>query len=377
MAAGTSAALTPRAITALPPAARGGYLALPGRLHGLDAARGVAIVGMIIAHAVPHNPQISNDLPLGVVHGRSAALFVVVAGLTLALMSGGPNPKAQPGKVQLTLLFARVLALVPLAVLTAMLPARVYTILGCYALWFVLAAPVLRLPASACFAIAIVVIVGGWAAAVYFGPFSVPLLTTGAYPAVPWLGYLLLGLGCGRLDIRRSATVVGMFLSGLVVAIAPVVWAVGHGAALADLLGRPAGPGLPVARSGAALRDAAANLLPHSDSPTQVLHAAGCALVVIALSLLIGKLHAGLLLVFAVPGTMALSIYVAHLFALSLTAERSFRLGVALSLAMVGFAFLWRRAFARGPVEHYVSVIVHTAGNAAKRNIESRAGMPK
>lgn len=377
MAAGTSAQLTPRPITLAPPPARGGFLALPSRLHGLDAARGLAIIGMIIAHAIPLQSTLANYLPLGVVHGRSAALFVVVAGLTLGLTTGGPDATRQPANVQLALVFARVLALVPLALFTAALPSRVYTILGCYALWFVLAAPLLRAPAALVLTCALVVIVAGWAAVVYFGPFDIWLVTTGAYPAVPWLGYLLLGLACARFNIRRSATVLSMLGGGLVMAIAPVMWAANHGAALCDLTGRSPGPGLPVAPSAVELRAAAANLLPHSDAPAQVLHAAGCALVVIAACLLIARVSAAALLIFAVPGTMALSIYVAHLFVLSLTAERSARLGAALVLLMVAFAFVWRRFFTRGPLEHYVSTIAHTAGNAAKRNIKMRTAVPK
>lgn len=377
MAAGTSAQLTARPITLLPPRSRGSYLDLPGRLHGLDAARGLAIIGMIIAHAIPLNSNLANYLPLGIVHGRSAALFVVVAGITLAITTGQADPRRQVPTVQFTLLFARVLALIPLALFTAALPSRVYTILGCYALWFVLAAPLLRARAGWVFCAAALIIVGGWSAVVYFGPIDITLVTTGAYPAVPWLGYLLLGLAFARLDIGRVRTQLAMAITGLILAIAPVGWAVNNGAYLGQLLGRSPGPGLPVARTGPELRAAAAVLLPHSDSPAQVLHAAGCALVVVALCLLLERISAAALVIFAVPGTVALSIYVAHLFVLSFTAERSARLGVVLVALMVIAAFGWRRYFTRGPLEHYVSMITHTAANAAKRNVALAASVPK
>ena len=64
----------------------------PSRLRGIDLARTVAIVGMVGAHL---NVRYVDD-PWGdlgwVVTGRSSALFAVLAGLSIALVSGRSTP---------------------------------------------------------------------------------------------------------------------------------------------------------------------------------------------------------------------------------------------------------------------------------------------
>ena len=64
------------------------------RIVGIDVARGLAVLGMMTAHVGPddHGP-----IPPGgfaqLADGRPAALFVVLAGLSLALLSGSTNPE--------------------------------------------------------------------------------------------------------------------------------------------------------------------------------------------------------------------------------------------------------------------------------------------
>ena len=60
------------------------------RIRGLDAARGLAVIGMVIAHTVLS--RVYGEDPEGILNftqGRSAILFATVAGVSLALMSGG------------------------------------------------------------------------------------------------------------------------------------------------------------------------------------------------------------------------------------------------------------------------------------------------
>ena len=60
------------------------------RFTGLDAARGLAVLGMVVAHtAVLGLWDESPTAYLGFVHGRSSILFAMIAGISLALMSGG------------------------------------------------------------------------------------------------------------------------------------------------------------------------------------------------------------------------------------------------------------------------------------------------
>ena len=64
-----------------------------GRLIGLDLARAVAIFGMFWAHVSPTEETtgflgILNEIP----HGRSALLFALLAGISLALLTGRNIP---------------------------------------------------------------------------------------------------------------------------------------------------------------------------------------------------------------------------------------------------------------------------------------------
>ena len=68
-------------------------LIAPGRIVGIDAARYLALVGMIATHAlVSTTPDGGATLAQQIAGGRASALFAVLAGTTLALASGGRTP---------------------------------------------------------------------------------------------------------------------------------------------------------------------------------------------------------------------------------------------------------------------------------------------
>ena len=56
------------------------------RLVGLDVARALAVLGMFAAHTAPGSWLYT------IAEGRAAALFAVLAGVSIALMSGGSQP---------------------------------------------------------------------------------------------------------------------------------------------------------------------------------------------------------------------------------------------------------------------------------------------
>src|SRR6478735_5927074 len=65
----------------------------PGRrIVGIDVARGLAVLGMMTAHVGPEADDVSVGDLMGLADGRPSALFVVLAGLSLALLSGGAAP---------------------------------------------------------------------------------------------------------------------------------------------------------------------------------------------------------------------------------------------------------------------------------------------
>ncbi|HEY8589621.1 MAG TPA: hypothetical protein VIL55_08725, partial [Naasia sp.] len=55
------------------------------RIGGVDVARGVALLGMFVAHLLPGEGETLAD-------GRSSVLFATLAGVSLGLMTGGANP---------------------------------------------------------------------------------------------------------------------------------------------------------------------------------------------------------------------------------------------------------------------------------------------
>src|SRR6478672_13564809 len=67
----------------------------PGRLRGIDAARGLALLGMMATHVLPtfgSDAQLTPTWVGLVFSGRAAALFAVLAGVGLALSTGKERP---------------------------------------------------------------------------------------------------------------------------------------------------------------------------------------------------------------------------------------------------------------------------------------------
>lgn len=320
------------------------------RLFGVDAARGLALLGMFVAHTVFTGSE-------KIVDGRSAVLFATVAGVSLGLLSGGqhPAPPAERASVRLVVL-ARGAALIVLGVfLTLVVQPPIAVILDYYGLAFIALIAVLFLRR---------VVLGGLAVVVALGaPLIVGLITValpyesvpevlqlfgrwliwGDYPILVWFAYLLAGLLLGRSDLRNRST---------------ALIAIGAGA-LSAVLGYSAGhliPGLTAAA--------------HSDSTAEVFGSGGVAIVVIGvLSLLDSATGLGaraarlvrfVLTPVAAAGAMALTLYTAQAVGLRLVRDAVTVNGrwevpdwtlPALIVGSLVFATLWRRFVGSGPLE--------------------------
>jgi uncharacterized membrane protein len=133
------------------------HLLTGSRLAGVDLARGLAVLGMLSAHLLaieafdPDAPETWIDI----VNGRSSILFAVLAGVSLALISGGATPvdgerlRIVRGR---TAVRSAVLWTIGIALIVTGVP--VYVILPAYAILFLLALPFLRLRAPALWTIA-------------------------------------------------------------------------------------------------------------------------------------------------------------------------------------------------------------------------------
>ena len=186
---------------------------------------------MVAAHVLDERgPDGSVTATTWLVDGRASALFAVLAGVSLALMS------RRAGAVALAVR-AVLVALLGLAL--GELETGLAVILTYYGLLFLLGLPFLRLRARALFA---------WAAAWALvapvvsalmrprlpprrgpspafdqlgdpGHLLAELLFTGYYPVVTWLAYLLLGLALGRCDLRSAPVQARLVAGGLAAAV--------------------------------------------------------------------------------------------------------------------------------------------------------------
>lgn len=366
------------------------------RLDGIDLARGAALLAMMATHILP---TLTQDQASGVwsatwlgtvLSGRAAALFAVLAGVSLTL---GRMPAAR-NRLGLALR-AAVIAAVGLTL--GMTQVAVAVILVQYAVLFWCALCVLRLRRQALGLLAAVWILAAPLAAYLVRPFLLgatpplrlghnpswadlgdpgrliaDLTVTGYYPALQWFGYLLVGLWIGRADLARTATQVWLVLGGAIAAVAAkaCAWAF-----LGPLGGLNALQATDQARVWPLRAMLEANLTgvdqtgtwwwlataaPHSGTSLDLLHTAGTSAAAVGAFLLIARIpplaRTGLLMPLAGAGAMTLTLYTVHVAALALPLADSAQLtGPALLAVHIAAALavgLFVRANEwRGPLE--------------------------
>lgn len=228
------------------------------RLHGLDIARGLAVLGMVVVNvkislaAEVKGPEVLAMLaaPLS---GRAAATFVVLAGIGVSLMGGRARRSGDPAArraVQVTLL-RRCLFLLG-AGLLLLAGGWVADILHFYAVYLTIAAVLLFAPGWVLGLVTAIAVVGFYAALPWYERawdwetfeyadlwtplgFVHNLLFNGFHPVFPWVAFVLYGMGLGRTDLRDARTQRRMVVGG--VAVAAVTTALSTG--LSALAGDP------------------------------------------------------------------------------------------------------------------------------------------
>ena len=376
------------------------------RIVGIDLARGLALLGMAATHVLDVSTDDGYLTPVGLVFaGRASALFALLAGVSLALVTGATRPVRGRDRTRAsTAIVIRALLIGLIGLLLVEAGAPVAVILTYYAVLFVLALPFLGMsPAT------LAVLAGSWAVLApvvshVVRPLLAPgpgeqvglvvlvtqpgdavarLLLTGYYPAFTWLAYLLAGLAVGRSDLRARVTAVRLLLGGL--ALAATTW-IGS----TVLLAGGAGAGLDADAAGATGPWAAAWRLqnierygttptddwrwllvagPHTGTPFDLLHTIGTALAILGACLLVTRSEVvrRLLRPVAAVGSMTLTLYTAHV--VVLTAEVGAwgdpayywgQVVVALVLAP-----LWLLRFRRGPLEQVVHATSRDIARAA------------
>lgn len=337
------------------------------RIPGVDFARGLALLGMMAVHIMPLSVLVdgSGIAPTwagAMFSGRASALFVVMAGVGLALLSGGARgvaPGALPLLRRSVVIRAVLITLIGYA--AGSLDSGVAVILVHYGLLFLAAVPFLkmRLRFLAVWTVAWMLLsplvyyalrrgLGGdledfqVGTSPRFWDLATPavyitdLLVTGDYPLLVWFGYLLTGLCVGRLAFGRVPVALGLLAGGTLVAAGSKLlsaWLLGLDGARAALreaadvnanelaVGLVTGGNLDIATDTGWFLAIAA---PHTSAPLDAWHVVGCAVAVLGASqllcmgiiALLGQAGETMLWPVTGAGAATLTLYVGHLVAL-------------------------------------------------------------
>ncbi|WP_317230823.1 heparan-alpha-glucosaminide N-acetyltransferase domain-containing protein [Clavibacter sp. MX14-G9D] len=347
----------------------------PARLRGIDAARGLAVVGMMAAHvALPRTLDLGDPASwLAVTDGRSSILFATLAGVSIALMSGRERPASGDDLARVRLrILVRAACLFLLGGLLASLQTYVAVILEVYAVLFVAVLPLLRWRASRLLALAgagaVALPVLTTALTIHFDgslmrpdPF-VLLVVTGHYPALTWVAFAVAGLGIGRLAL--GSTRVQLLL--VTVGAGLAVLAYGGSALLEAAVPAPP-PGWEYILS----------TTPHEGSPFEVVGSGGTAIAVIGLCLRVAALLPAVLVPLEAVGQLALTVYAVHIVVIDLLAPEGDLIAddgayLAFVAVTVVLCLLWTRTLGRGPLERALGAVAGRTSGAGARGRHDR-----
>lgn len=381
------------------------------RIHGLDIARAVAIVGMMAAHLGPWTgrPALADPATWpAVVNGYPSALFAVLAGVSIGIIA---RRGVAAGGVELLRsrmrLGSRAVILIALGLVLASIQRNVLVVLVPMGAMFLVVTPLVTARTRT-----IALVAGALAVAgpLLMAPTRVlpdvvvsptvrdAILFT--YPLTAWVAYGLVGLLIHRLVLRHPRRWPWLALGGAVVATAAsVAWnsttrgiGVGLGAGAihpvwddgnggVDWSTDLGGAGDPTRLAGAFLDGSA-----HSGGLFDVLGAAAAALFVIAALLMVGSTTVGAALFHPLRmlGSMSLTVYVAHvvgfplidfagaIFPAAADVLPETWLMVELAVALV-FAVAWKHGHRRGPLEEAMHRVTE---RAARIDVPGRSPRP-
>ncbi|WP_292678532.1 MULTISPECIES: DUF418 domain-containing protein [unclassified Microbacterium] len=342
----------------------GRLLAGPGRLQGVDLARGFAVLGMFAAHliALPTWDWSDASTWVDIASGRSSILFATLAGVSIALVTGGPVPLARG--VQLAharmALAMRALLLWAIGYVLIATGVPVLVILPAYALLFLLSLPLLRLRARQLWLLAaLLALVVPWVQPVldelpiWSGEagYTAGLLVGWHYPFPVWIAFLVAGMAAGRSDLAALRTQLMLFGAG--VALAVIAY------------GTDALIGVTREQEQASYVAAVLTARPHSSGLLEVVGGGGLALASIALCQLVcrARIVSLITLPLRAVGSMPLTAYVGPIVVWAIVAGlvlgdtgdlagmRDLHLFWPFALGTIVFCTAWVLLWGRGPLE--------------------------
>ena len=378
-----------------------------GRLIGVDATRGLALLGMMAVHALwAYDEDGEVTWTYALAAGRSAATFALLAGVGIAFMTRRRRVERGDRRAVAASLAARAGVIGAVGLLLGGTDAGLATvILAYYAVLFVLAIPAVFLSTRVLVAlgatIAVVVPVlshlirpslpdpagGNVALAQLFAdPFGLltQLALTGLYPALPWMAYVCIGIAIGRMQLSSHRVAVRLFAVGSGLAVS--AWGLslvllGPLGGRAELYASAAGGGLSQTDvddiliwggDGSTPTDTwwwLGTAAPHTTTPLDLVHTIGVAIAVLGGMLLLARRYGSVFAPIAAAGSMTLTLYTAHVLFLNspwdvFQPTTGYLVQVTVAL---GFAVAWRAAVGRGPLEALAADAARTARQAVVR----------
>ena len=358
------------------------------RIAGLDLARGLAVLGMIGAHLdLTENLSWSPASWQALVYGRPAVLFGVLAGVSIALLSGGTRPATGDDLMRARVrIMVRAAWVFLIGGLLELLGTEVLVILGVYAVLFVLALPFLRWSPRRLLLLAAGLAVVAPPASLLLSQVAVmaeaetafaSLVLTGAYPVLWWWAFVLVGLAIGRLDLFARRVRAILFLAGAAAAVAGYAlgWLSTQLLANGVAVSEPADayermPGWTEESIGQWEWAWLSGAQPHTGTPFWLLASAGVATAVIAACLVAADASPRLTYPVASVGAMALTAYSLHIVVLGLFPPDGSFGGLIWVLFIAGaivFAVTWRLLVGRGPLERLLTWSSNRAARLSDR----------
>ncbi|MEV6813218.1 heparan-alpha-glucosaminide N-acetyltransferase domain-containing protein [Micromonospora sp. NPDC051296] len=395
-------------VTAGPPTRR-------SRLLGVDAARGVALFGMIAVHSLYESDAAGRpSWSFTIFQGRAAALFAVLTGVGIAFLTGRRRVRLTAGSGPVAALVVRALLIGTIGLALGYTDASLASvILPSYAMMFLLAIPLVFLP-TWLIAFAFLAVAAGVPALRQIllpqlpeptyqnpefahlvndaGALLTELAVTGEYPAIAWLAYLCAGLVIGRLTLTRLRVILSLLLTGVTLAVAASVasWVLlNRYDGLRQIWSTQPKSGLTSAETTAFLTFGGdgstptstwwwlAVDAPHTTTPPALVGTTGSAIAMLAVILLAARVARPvprrmirvLLIPLAAAGSMTLTLYTAHIMFinshLDTFAPMTGYLVQVLAVLLLGTA--WSATAGRGPLEGLAMVLSRGARRLATR----------
>lgn len=294
-----------------------------GRLVALDAARGLAVIGMYLQH-FGMNERISS-----IVSGNTTLLFVLCGGISYSIMAQRMKDRDMETSVFRAQMLARALFIDVIGYLLILLNTSYGVILPAYAAMFVLALVLVRRSTRVLVTTAAVLTIVApplmlLGMSVLSGAYLLNDIAGGPMSALALAPAFVAGMAIGRLELIKIRTAFSLAVSGVIMLVVGKVLGAfvlpglsrSFEAWLIGVQGTVSAPPDPYAIWPLNVEPPLWHMLlytsPHSASTFQTLIGLGVAFLALGLVCLVPKKTSAVLMPFAAVGRVALTMYAAQ-----------------------------------------------------------------